>query len=102
VVDWLADRIVEQCAPHGLPFEGDGGLLPALVVAAYERVKSRPSDPVTIELTYDPATHTSTVNVGPGTSLATVGAACLGIAFTAAGLHPFVEIRRAGTTFRRH
>jgi hypothetical protein len=93
---------VEQCAPHGVPFEGDGGLLPALAVAAHERVRSRPSGPITIELTVDAATQTSTVNVPPGTSLTTLGTACLGIALTAADLHPFVEIRRAGTTVRRH
>ena len=51
VVDWLADRIVEQRTPHGIPLDGDDGLLPAL---------------------------------------ATLRAACLALAFTAADLHPCV------------
>jgi len=63
VVDWLADQIVEQCTPHGLPLDGDGGLLPALAVAAYEQITSRPSGPVKIELTYDPATQNITAAV---------------------------------------
>jgi hypothetical protein len=100
VVDWLADRIVEQCRPHGIPFDGDGGLLPALAAAAYERVASRPSGPVTIEVTYDPDRQRITANVAPGTTLATLGAACLALAFMAADLHPSVEIHRAGTAFR--
>jgi hypothetical protein len=100
VVDWLADRIVEQCRPHGIPFDGDGGLLPALAAAAYERVTCRPSGPVTIEVTYDPGRQRITANVEPGTSLATLGAACLALAFTAADLHPSVEIQLAGTAFR--
>ena len=41
MVDWLADQIIEQCTPHGLPLDGDGGLLPALAAAAAERARSR-------------------------------------------------------------
>jgi hypothetical protein len=100
VLDWLADRIVEQCQPHGIPLDGDGRLLPALAAAAYERVTCRPSGPVTIEVTYDPGRQRITANLAPGTTLATLGAACLALALTAADLHPSVEIQRAGTAFR--
>ena len=100
VVDWIAAQIAEQCRPHGVPLDGDGGLLPALAAAAYERVASGLSGPVTIEVTYDPVLQRITADVAPDTSLATLGAACLGLALTAADLHPVVEIRRAGTTFR--
>src|SRR5262249_20427380 len=78
VVGWLADQVIKQCTPHGLPLDGDGGLLPALAVAATERARSRRPGPVTVELSYDPDRQRITANVEPGTSLATLGAACLG------------------------
>jgi len=100
VVDWLADQIVGQCGAHGTPLDGDGGLLPALAAAAQQRVRSRPSGPVRIVLTYDPNTQQSTADYTPGTTLATVRDACLGIAIEAGDLHPAVQIHRAGVLFR--
>jgi hypothetical protein len=101
VVDWLADTISEQCEPHDLALHGEEGLLVALGQAARKRVRSRPCGPVTIEVTYDPDTQRITANVAAGTSVATLGAACLAVAFTAADLHPFAELVRGGSTVRR-
>jgi hypothetical protein len=100
VVDWLADQIVGQCGAHSIPLDGDGGLLPALAAAAQQRVRSRPSGPVRIVLTYDPTTQQSTADYAPGTTLATVRDACLGIALEAGDLHPAVKVHRAGVLFR--
>jgi len=100
VVDWLADQIVRQYGAHGTPLDGDGGLLPALAAAAHERVRSRPSGPVRIVLTYDPTTQQSTADYTPGTTLATVRDACLGIAIEAGDLHPTVQVHRDGVLFR--
>jgi len=100
VVDWLADQIVRQCGVHGTPLDGEGGLLPALAAAAQQRVRSRPSGPVRIVLTYDPTTQQSTADCTPGTTLATVRDACLGIALEAGDLHPAVEVYRDGVLFR--
>ena len=101
VVDWLADQIVMQCGAHGTSLDGAGGLLPALAAAAQERVRSRPSGPVRIVLTYDPATQHSTADCAPGTALAIIRDACLGIALEAGDLHPVVQVHRAGVLFRR-
>jgi hypothetical protein len=76
-------------------------LLPALAAAASARVRARTPGPVRIELTYDPDRQSFTANLAPGTSLATVGKACLAIVHTAADLHPLVNIQRDGVTFRR-
>jgi hypothetical protein len=100
VVDWLADQIVGQCEAHGTRLDGEGGLLPALAAAAQERVRSRPSGPVKIVLTYDPATQQSTADCASGTTLATVRDACLGIALEAGDLHPAVQVHRDGVLFR--
>jgi hypothetical protein len=100
LVDWLADQIVGQCGTGGIQLDGDGGLLPALAVAARERVGSRPSGPVRIVLTYDPITQQITADYALGTTLATVRDACLGIALEAGDLHPAVQVHRAGVLFR--
>jgi len=101
IVDWLADTISDQCEPHGLALHGEEGLLVALGRAASKRARSRPCGPVKIEVTYDPATQRITANVAAETSVATLGAACLAVAFTAADLHPFAELQRSGITVRR-
>ena len=80
--------------------DGDGGLLPALAAAAQQRVRSRPSGPVRIVLTYDPNTQQITAEYKPGTTLATVRDACLGIALQAGDLHPAVQVHRDGVLFR--
>jgi hypothetical protein len=100
VVDWLAEQITEQCTPHGIPLDGDGGLLPALAAAAWERIASPPSRAVKIEITYDSDRQRITADLEPGTSLATLRDVGLGLAVTAADLHPFVAVRRGGTEFR--
>jgi len=101
IVDWLADAISEQCEPHGLALHGEEGLLVALGQAASKRAGSRPCGPVKIEVTYDPDTQRIIANVAADTSVATLGAACLAVAFTAADLHPFAELQRGGISFRR-
>jgi len=100
VVDWLADQIERQCGAHGTRLDGDGGLLPALAAAAQQRVRSRPSGPVRIVLTYDPNTQQSTADYELGTTLAAVRDACLGIALEAGDLHPAVQVHRGGVLFR--
>jgi hypothetical protein len=101
VVDWPADQIVTQCGAHGTPLDGEGGLLPALAAAAQDRVRSGPSGPVRIVLTYDPATQRTTADCASGTTLATVRDACLGVTLEAGGLHPGVQVHRGGVLFRR-
>src|SRR5262250_2280269 len=56
-IDWLAAQLREQDGPGGIALDGHGGLLPALAAAARERVRSGPSGPVSIVVTYDPVTQ---------------------------------------------
>jgi hypothetical protein len=96
-VDWLAAQLREQCGPGRIPFDGDGGLLPALAAAAQQRVRS---GPVRIVVTYDPVTQRTTADHEPGVTLATLRDACLGIAVVAGDLCPSIEVSHDGALFR--
>ena len=99
-IDWLAAQLREQCGPGGIALDGHGGLLPALAVAAQQRVRSGPTGPVRIVVTYDPVTQRTTADHEPGVSLAALRDACLGIAVVAGDLHPSVAVSHDGALFR--
>jgi hypothetical protein len=99
VVDWLADQIMSQFVPHRTALDGRGGLLPALVAAAHERISSQ-SGSVQVIVTHDPTTGSITIESDARTSLATIRDLCLEAAWACGDLHSRVEVQRDGAAVR--